>query len=222
MNPETVQSYENIFKLDSTITFIEISTYRICRFTTPYNPKLFGLEDRVIDNQKCKCLVLIDKTVDEIFEADMPFIYCVDRNLNVHILNTTAYMFAGAIRLKRVNCSRFNTSRVTRMDYMFADCYSINTIDCGSWDTGLVYSFSNMFASCTNLRLVYTSKWDIRSLRVTRRMFYQCVNLDRDHISINDWDMSNLTDISEMFKDSNVSRYYMRPSVPPTCSQDMF
>lgn len=216
--------YSKIFNLNEAITFIEIGTHRLCKYNVPYNPNLFAYEDRILDGIKCKCLVLKNKNVWELYEQDMPLLYCIDRNMKIHSINNISYMFADCIKLKYVHCGKMNTSKVIRMDFMFANCLSLVNVDCYAWNTGMLYSTSNMFANCSKLMSAPIVKWNTDSLEIANRMFYKCVSINHNTINIKKWKLNKLTDISEMFKDTGATILKIDISkVPDTCNKtDVF
>lgn len=216
--------YQNLFDSNAAIKFIEIGTHRLCGYDVPYNPNLFAYEDRMLDGIKCKCLVLKNKNVWELFESDMPLLYCIDRNMKIHIVSNISYMFADCIKLRYVHCGKMNTSKVTRMDFMFADCLSLTSVDCYGWNTRMVYSTSNMFANCSKLGFAPIVLWNTDSLEIANRMFYKCVSMNHNSMSIKHWHLNKLKDISEMFKDTGATILKIDISkVPDTCNKtDVF
>ncbi|MBF1366054.1 MAG: BspA family leucine-rich repeat surface protein, partial [Porphyromonadaceae bacterium] len=64
-------------------------------------------------------------------------------------------MFSGCASLTSLDLSRFDTSKVTRMDKMFRGCRSLTALDLSSFDTSEVSYMRGMFYSCESLTTIY-------------------------------------------------------------------
>ena len=80
-------------------------------------------------------------------------------------------------RLKRINLSCFDTSKVTSMSNMFYSCSSLNTLDVSHFDTSKVTSMSYMFGYCYSLTTLDVSGFDTSNVTNMNVMFTNCRSL---------------------------------------------
>lgn len=147
--------------------------------------------------------------------------------LDVSMLDTSKvtdmeYMFAG-LKVTSLDLSNFNTSNVTSMDGMFSMCDKLTSLNISSFNTSKVksmyYMFSyikltsldlrhfntssltntdSMFVHCWELETIDLSSFNTSKLTSSNRMFYCCYKLKNIYVG-SGWDMSKVTNSSEMF-----------------------
>lgn len=133
--------------------------------------------------------------------------------------------------------SNWDVSNVISMDFMFKDCIEFNQ-DLSKWDTSKVVSFKGMFHPESKLLIEYTppcfwddqldwdedKKWDENEKDhiykfETKQELREAVELycSKGHTRqyaqqkygfIDNWDVSKITDMSELFKGTNLGTYY--------------
>ena len=57
-------------------------------------------------------------------------------------------MFGGCRRIKSLDVSDWDTSKVNNMEGMFYDCKNLKSLDLSGWDTSNVKSMVYMFDNC--------------------------------------------------------------------------
>lgn len=196
-----LEVYKCMFIANPEVKLIEIDTYRTVMFDTPFDPELFEYQKRNIGNSIVTCIVYKgEDTRTIIFESSMPFLYYIDRNLRIHIINHACYMFAGAKSVNAIYCNRMNMSRVIDASHMFDGCVSLKTVICDKWDTSLLMAADYMFYKCVNLNIAMINNWLTRNLHTTTYMFAECYNLKSVGGDLSKWSTRNLMNVSHMFE----------------------
>ena len=110
-----------------------------------------------------------------------------------------SYMFWSCSQecIKEIKIKNFDTSNVTNMKGMFGFCNNITKLDLSNFDTSNVKNMENMFDNCMSLIDLDLSNFNVVNVASMARMFRNCNSLVS--LNINGWDMSNVTDISYMF-----------------------
>ena len=80
-------------------------------------------------------------------------------------------------RIKRLNASCFDTSKITNMSNMFNYCSSLTTLDVSGWDTSQVTNMYGMFFKCALLTTLDASGWDTSKVTNNGGMFAICTSL---------------------------------------------
>ena len=111
------------------------------------------------------------------------------------------YMFSDCKSLIRLpDISFWNTSKVTDMSFMFSNCSSLLYFpDISKWDTSQVENMGWMFNGCSSISfLPDISKWNISKVIGMSCIFCRCSSL---HIlpNITKWDTSNVGFMNGMF-----------------------
>ena len=114
-------------------------------------------------------------------------------------------MFFEISNLTTLDLSSFDTSQVTDMSHMFALMSNLTTLDLSSFDTSQVTNMGLMFYSMTNLVTLDLSNFNTSKVTNMNDMFSLWYGdrlkdkLEKIYVN-NDFDTTNLTDFSEMFK----------------------
>ena len=83
-------------------------------------------------------------------------------------------MFLGYSHLVRLDLSNFDTSNVTNMASMFRNNYALEELDLTSFNTSNVTDMSGMFCVTRGLKEIRVSNlWDMSSVTNTTDMFVQ-------------------------------------------------
>lgn len=93
--------------------------------------------------------------------------------------------------------SMFDTSQMTDMSYMFDDCENFFGVILEKWDFSNVTNMSNMFSNCGSLMYIKLNN-NFNKVTNMSSMFENCRRLT-DVLGLEDWDTSNVTDMSYMF-----------------------
>lgn len=98
------------------------------------------------------------------------------------------------------NLSNWQVGNVTDMSGMFYGCKSLTSLDLTNWDTNNTIYMYDMFACCHNLKSILGIK-DLNVSNVTDilEMFWACIHLTS--LDLSNWDTSNVIDMSYMFCD---------------------
>lgn len=107
-------------------------------------------------------------------------------------------MFMNCLALKNVDISVLDTSQVTDMANMFNGCQSMESIDASTFDTSQVTDMQYMFNHCNSLEELNLKGFDTSKVISMRGMFDGCEQL-REIQGIDEFDYSNVTDVSYMF-----------------------
>ena len=107
-------------------------------------------------------------------------------------------LFSGCENLKELNLNSFNTTNVINISSMFARCSSLNQIDVSNFSFSQEVSVSAMFSYCENLTKLDLSGWGTVSVNYAGGMFSDCVNLTE--LLLPNFNMSNCTHLDSMFR----------------------
>lgn len=125
------------------------------------------------------------------------------KHIDLSMLDTSrvicmTQLFWGCTKLETVNLSGWDTSNVTEMTSMFDQCLSLKEIDgLKNWDTSNVTQMHLMFQSCQSLEKLDLSNWNTSKLRLAYSMFSNCENLQS--LDVSTWDVSNIENFSNFF-----------------------
>ena len=116
-----------------------------------------------------------------------------------------SYMFSYMNNLTTLNISNFNTPKVTDMEGMFTDMFKLTSLSISNFDTSNVTNMSFMFADMTNLISLDISNFNTSKVTNMYGMFsLRDENKLKDKLEKiyvnNDFDASELTDYSYIFK----------------------
>ena len=107
-------------------------------------------------------------------------------------------------KIKKINLSRWNVSKVENMNRIFAHCENLeSTGDLSSWDVSEVINMGYMFHNCGKLKDIGDiSSWNTSKVTNMFGMFGKCKNLK--YIGdLSSWNISDVKDISYMFYKCN-------------------
>ena len=96
-----------------------------------------------------------------------------------------------------------DTSSVTTMAYMFHRCKSLTSVDVSSFDTSNVTNMSHMFGAIPAEPMALTAinfGEQFVTNKVTDTSYMMYYNNNLLELNIDDWDVSNVTTMSNMFK----------------------
>ena len=136
------------------------------------------------------------------------FAYCTElesfdtTNLDTSECTLLNMLFAGTsgsdlTKLKSLDLSSFNTSKVTSMKQMFYRCTALETLNISSFDTSNVETMEQMFGNCSSLTELDVSHFNTSSVERMAGMFNNCSSLTE--LDVSNFDTSNVTNMSSIF-----------------------
>ena len=112
-------------------------------------------------------------------------------------MRSMSMMFYGCRSLTSINFSGFDTSNVTDMGSMFSDCVSLTKLDLRSFDTSNVEYMYSMFSNCSSLKSLNITNFDTSNVTGMSSMFSGCKSLTS--LNVRRFDTSNVSSMSNMF-----------------------
>ena len=106
-------------------------------------------------------------------------------------------LFQDCARLKTIDFTHFDTSRMRSMGSMFSGCRNLTTLDLSGFDTSNVTDMGSMFYDCTSLTKLDLRSFDTSNVEYMYGMFSNCSSLQS--LNITSFDTSNVTGMSSMF-----------------------
>ena len=116
-----------------------------------------------------------------------------------------SYLFNNDQKLKSIDLSSFNTSKVTDMQYMFAYCNSATEINTSSFDTSKVTTFYDMFYNCTSMTEYDLSNFNTSNVTNMDAMIGNPRSVVRVNLSNFDFRKYDKNRIMDRIFDSNYS-----------------
>ena len=108
-------------------------------------------------------------------------------------------MFNGFSELISADLNDFDVTNATSLEYFFSGCTKLREINVSNWNTGNVTNIRGMCYGCKALTdIIGIENWNTHSLTDTHEAFYECASLE--NIDLSKWDVSSLTDMSNMFR----------------------
>ena len=147
-------------------------------------------------------IISVDMNVSKTDDLYKMFYSC--RNLQTAIVQVEEYtgttlgnMFESCYRLKSVDLSGLDASKVTNMNGMFAYCYALEEVNLSGMGTSSVKEMANMFYDCSALKQLDLTGLDTSNVTNMYGMFHSCTSL-RD-LNIKDFNTSKVTNMAYMF-----------------------
>ena len=122
-------------------------------------------------------------------------------NFDTSEVTDTSFMFDKCQNLLDLDVSSFKTTKVTNMAGMFQSCVKLKILDISNFDTSSVTNMRSMFHSCTCLESLDLSKFKTSNVK---NMFGMFASLSLNYLNLSSFDISDTTDISYLFYDSNI------------------
>ena len=132
-------------------------------------------------------------------------------NFDTSKVTDMSAMFYNMSNLTTLNLSNFDTSQVIYMESMFYGVRNLTTLNLSNFDTSKVTNMRTMFHGMTNLTTLDISNFDTSQVTDMYGVFYlQGIykledKLEKIYVN-NDFNTTNLTDFSEMFRNRNKLR----------------
>ena len=114
-------------------------------------------------------------------------------------MSTMGSMFSGCSSLTSLDLSSFDTTNVTDMGGMFSGCSSLTSLDLSGFDTTNVTGMGGMFSGCSSLTSLDLGGFDTTNVTGMGGMFSGCSSLTS--LDLRNFDTSNVTYMGGMFSD---------------------
>ena len=106
-------------------------------------------------------------------------------------------MFNGCSKLKSLDLSKFNTSKVITMAHLFDGCSELITLNLSNFDTSNVTDMAGMFQFCEKITNLDLSHFNTVNLVLVGNMFANCNNLL--NLNLSNFNTSKITNMYDMF-----------------------
>ena len=107
------------------------------------------------------------------------------------------FIFSYCEKLKSLNLSNFDNSKVTNMFQMFCGCLELEYLDLSNFGTNEVTNVTSMFLNCRSLRSLNLSSFNTSKIETMENLFYGCSSLNL--LDISNFDTSQVTTMYSMF-----------------------
>ena len=108
-----------------------------------------------------------------------------------------AYMFNSCTNLEKVYFGNINTSSVENMTSLFYNCNNLKYVDLINFDTSSVKYMDWMFSGCCSLQFLNISKFNTTEVESMNNMFENCIELIA--LNLSNFNTSKVTQMSHMF-----------------------
>ena len=120
-------------------------------------------------------------------------------------LLTMQRMFSYCAKLREVDFSGFDTSKITNMKAIFLDCTSLKSIDLSVLDTSSLITMEDFFSGCISLETVIISGINTEYLTNIGAMLYNCHSLKS--IDFSNFVSSNIENLEYLFYNCTSLKY---------------
>ena len=118
-------------------------------------------------------------------------------SLNTSKVTSMIQAFFQCDKLEEINLTNVDTSKVTDMNNMFSGCSHLTSLDASNFDTSNVTDMRSMFSGCSHLTSLDASNFDTSNVTDMRSMFDGCTNLKS--LDVRNFDTSKVITINNMF-----------------------
>lgn len=139
-----------------------------------------------------------NRPMESIFEdcADLEYFSIRKWQLNFDV--SFSRMFAECKKIREVDLSCVDFSRVTDISFMFYGCSSLGEIDVSNWNVSKVTNFDH-FAAHANLKRKGIENWKPISATNMNALFHNCAE---EELDLSGWDVSKVQFFCQMFENS--------------------
>ena len=113
------------------------------------------------------------------------------------LLNNLSYAFRENKKIKEIDLSNFDTSKLTFMYATFANDEELESINFNNWSPKLS-GFSQAFMGCKKLTYLDLSKFDVSKVDNFLQLFYNAYSLTK--LNISTWSPNKVSSMNLMFK----------------------
>ena len=142
-------------------------------------------------------IIYLPADSEELFYECWNLTYLDCSKFNTSKVTDMDSMFEGCSSLTNVDLSSFNTSNVVYMGAMFKDCWRLTNLDLSGFSTSNVLYMNEMFKECSSLTSLNLSSFDTSNVYYIQYMFGGCSSLT--NLELSKFDTSKVEDMSGMF-----------------------
>ena len=114
-------------------------------------------------------------------------------------------MFNGCNNLTKIFFGKINTSLVTDMSGLFENCYKLISIDLSNFNTSLVTTMRTMFSHCKNIEIIDASSFNTSKVEIMFDLFAYCDKLVA--VNVSNFDTSKVSIFQGIFYCSDKIKY---------------
>lgn len=134
------------------------------------------------------------------YDDTIKTLYYYTEATNIMMHKYSYYAFSNLDKLKRIDLSIFDTSKVESMYSLFNNDKNLESLDLSNFDTSNVTEMIDMFNGCTNLKSInFSENIDTSKVIYMDHMFSGCENLE--DIDLSNFNTSKVEDMSYMFNE---------------------
>ena len=110
---------------------------------------------------------------------------------------STFNMFKGCSKIKEINFTNFDSSKVTNAQSMLHGCTSLIKLDFTNFDTSYIIDMSYMFFNCNSLKSLNITNFNTDKVIYMNSMFYNCSKLSK--LNLNNFKTLQVKSMNRMF-----------------------
>ena len=159
-------------------------------FSVNSGEKLQLINTGIIESNQYKITVIDGqkrlRRLDSIVNGEDKFDFTGDISVVIEFnntLNSSKSLFENISKLKNINLTSFDTSKITSMDSMFSGCTTLENITLDGIDTRKLNSMNYMFKNCDNLEEINMSPINAQNVKNMSAIFDGCKKLNSINIS---------------------------------------
>ena len=202
-----------IFIMRLSLSFGKIPKLKKLQFTSEITLTILGQGDQYILNNQNFTMESIEYSFDQIpdmilingepqnYRGNM--VYNLGKEVNIitmkfnNLLKSCNLMFFNLTNIKKIDLSKFDSSKVSQMAGMFYGCSSLVSINFGNFKTSSVKSMHRMFDSCEKLSMLDLSSFDTSNVEDMYGMFSFCNSMLS--FDLNNFVTSKVKEMAVMF-----------------------
>ena len=180
-------SFQSSKLIDMEYMFANCSSLENIQFSSSFDTSNVKYMKYIFNNcSKLKSLDLSSFNTNKVTSMERVFAQCssleniiFSNNFGVKEANSTEYMFYECSKLKSLDLTSFQSSKLIDMEYMFSKCSSLENINfSSSFDTSKVKFIKYIFNECSNLKSLDLSSFNTNNVTSMERVFAQCSSLE--------------------------------------------
>lgn len=194
----SVSVAQQMFYKMSSLTSLDLDSF----FTSPTLANIFGI---FMNCSSLTTLKVANWNLTSVYYLQQAFCNCSSlRNLDLSTWRPTeatytSKIFMGCTALENLNLTGWTLPKAKTAEYMFSDCSSLVTVDTSDFGLGEAVSCMGMFKGCSKLIDPPVQNWDTSNVTDMSFMFDKCYALT-SNLQIQNWNTSKVTTMQAMFQ----------------------
>ena len=139
-------------------------------------------------------------------------------NLDTSLMTSMEHMFSSC-RVKNLDLSGFDTSKVTSFYAFLRQCSRLKTLNLSNFDTSKATTMQEMFYMCNTLTELDVSSFDTSNVTRMYQMFYDCRNVAE--FNLTNFNTAKVVNMGYMFRDCYYTTKFDLSSFNTALVQDM-